>query len=64
MVKFVSSNPQFQVSCFVCLLLFLYNAHLSRSNRDRRGRDRMVVGFTITYAFSAYHHQCRELETR
>jgi hypothetical protein len=24
--------------------------------RDRRGRDRMVVGFTTTYAISAYHH--------
>jgi hypothetical protein len=22
----------------------------------RRGRDRMVVGFTITYATIAYHH--------
>jgi hypothetical protein len=24
--------------------------------RDRHGRDRMVVGFTTTYAISAYHH--------
>jgi hypothetical protein len=24
----------------------------------RRGRDRMVVGFTTTYAISAYHHGC------
>ena len=24
--------------------------------RGRRGRDRMVVGFTNTYAISAYHH--------
>jgi len=23
---------------------------------DRRGRDRMVVGFTTTHAISAYHH--------
>jgi hypothetical protein len=23
---------------------------------DRRGRDRMVVGFTTTIAISAYHH--------
>ena len=23
---------------------------------DRRGRDRMVVEFTTTYAISAYHH--------
>jgi len=26
------------------------------SFRDRRGRDRMVVGFTTTCAISAYHH--------
>ena len=25
-------------------------------NEGRRGRDGMVVGFTITYAISAYHH--------
>jgi len=24
--------------------------------RGRRDRDRMVVGFTTTYAISAYHH--------
>ena len=24
--------------------------------RGRYGRDRMVVGFTTTYAISAYHH--------
>jgi hypothetical protein len=24
--------------------------------RGRRGRDRMVVGFTTTCAISAYHH--------
>jgi hypothetical protein len=24
--------------------------------RGRRGRDRMVVGFTTSYAISAYHH--------
>ena len=31
---------------------------------DRRGRDRMVVGFTTTYAISAYHHYCCEFELR
>jgi len=25
-------------------------------SRGRRGRDRMVVGFTTTCAISAYHH--------
>ena len=23
-----------------------------------RGRDRIVVGFTTTYAIDAYHHRC------
>jgi len=26
------------------------------ANRGRCDRDRMVVGFITTYAFSAYHH--------
>jgi len=26
-------------------------------NRSRRGRDRMIVGFTTTYVISAYHPQ-------
>jgi len=30
----------------------------------RRGRDRMVVGSTTTYAISAYHHWCCEFESR
>jgi len=24
--------------------------------KDRRGRDRMTVGFMTTYTISAYHH--------
>ena len=32
--------------------------------RGRRGRDRMVIGFTITYAIGAYHHCCCEFESR
>ena len=31
---------------------------------DRRGRDRMVVGFTTTYAFSTYRHKSYEFEPR
>jgi hypothetical protein len=34
---------------------FLYS-HYSHSLRSRHGRDRMVVGFIITYAISAYDH--------
>jgi hypothetical protein len=32
--------------------------------RGRRSRDRMVVGFTTTYAISAYHHRYCEFESR
>jgi hypothetical protein len=30
----------------------------------RCGRDRMGIGFTTTYAISAYHHWCCEFEFR
>ena len=32
--------------------------------RGHRGSDRMVVGFTATYAISAYHYSCCEFESR
>jgi hypothetical protein len=35
-----------------------------KQDRGRCGRDRMVVGFTTTYAISAYHHWCFEFESR
>jgi hypothetical protein len=35
-----------------------------QNTRGRRGRYRMVVGFTTTYAISAYHHQNCEFEPR
>jgi hypothetical protein len=37
-----------------CGLIICIN--IKNINGDRRGRDHMVVGFTITYAISAYHH--------
>jgi hypothetical protein len=37
--------------CLLCIML-LYQSDI----RCRRGRERMVVGFTTTYAISAYHH--------
>ena len=33
-------------------------------DKGRDGRDRIVVGFTTTYAISAYHHTCCEFESR
>ena len=32
--------------------------------RGHRGRDHIVVGFTTTYAISAYHHKRCEFESR
>ena len=40
---------------------FLYHIHCRK--RGRRGRDRMVVGFTTTYAISSYYHWCWEFES-
>jgi hypothetical protein len=45
-------------------MFFLFNLpgvkytymYLNYLSRDRRGHDRMVVGFTTTYAISAHHH--------
>ena len=31
-----------------------------KDSRERRGHDRMVVGFTINYAVSVYHHKRSE----
>ena len=32
--------------------------------KGRRGRDRMVVGFTTTYAINVYHQRCCKFESR
>ena len=55
-----------QLDCVVCDLTVTYmSEYLYRQldcvdniclSRDRRGRDRTLVGFTITCAISAYHH--------
>ena len=36
-----------------CALIFVF---CPKGRRTRRGRDRMVVGSTTTYAIGAYHH--------
>jgi len=38
--------------------------YLQNVGRVRRVRDRMVVGFTTTYALSVHHHYRCELEPR
>jgi hypothetical protein len=34
----------------------MYDCIMYFKGRGSRGRDRMVVEFTTTYAISAYHH--------
>ena len=45
--------------------VFLYLCHIRLTfyYRSRRGHDRMVVGYTTTYAISTYPHWC-EFESR
>jgi hypothetical protein len=50
--------------CRINMLLYIILVLLYIYARDRRGRIRMVVGFTTTYAISAYHHWCFEFESR
>ena len=48
---YISNGVQiwFYLTLFVC-------GHLTSIMSGRRGGDRMVAGFTTTYAISAYHH--------
>jgi hypothetical protein len=54
-------KEQQQQSAYVLLCTLIY---YSCNVGSRRGRDRMVTGFTTTYAISAYHHWSCEFEPR
>jgi len=45
---------------YITIFLLMFSQYI----RCRRVRDRMVVGFTTTYAISAYHHWCCEFKSR
>ena len=49
------------IFCFTFYSIFLMLLFLTRG---RRGRDRMVVGFTTTYTINSYHHWSCEFESR
>jgi hypothetical protein len=38
--------------------------HLPIHYFEKRGRDRMVFGFTTTFAIGTYHHWCCEFDSR
>ena len=46
------------------ILTISYWTHALYPYWGRRGHNRLVVGFTTTYAVIAYHHWCREFESR
>ena len=46
---------------FILSLFFIYTM---TNWRERRGRDRMAVGFITAYAISAYHNYRCEFESR
>ena len=48
-------NKESDRSC-ICLLGYLFCLFLHISIWGHRGHDSMVVGFTTTYAISAFHH--------
>jgi len=55
----------FCVFHFISLIFPLgFGLNCSDSVKGRRGCDRMLVGFTTTYAISAYHHWCCDFESR
>jgi hypothetical protein len=49
-------NPALGVNYVLALLYSILGTFILCSARGRRGRDRMIVQFTTTYAISAYHH--------
>jgi len=55
--KFTSKWCYFRIHLEIKDLYGLYiEDKIINVKRDRRGRDRMVDGFTTTCAISAYHH--------
>jgi len=59
-----SLNPPFTCDTFILTPSSQSNPLFHKFERSRRGRDRMVVGFSTTYAISAYHHWCWEFKSR
>ena len=45
---------QFIIWCLMSRERYFSHAHTRK--KDRRGRVRMIVGFTTIYAINAYHH--------
>jgi len=66
--KLLSKWPQFSHLDLKKMHFFTkYNLMISKpipfTSGGCRGSDRMVVGFSTTYAIRAYHHWCCEFES-
>jgi hypothetical protein len=48
---------------YLCLFVYWCPTHIVLCFCFCHYRDRLVVGFTTTYAISAYHHRCCEFES-
>jgi hypothetical protein len=51
--------------CSITIVTILSSSIIFNSviRKDLRGRDRLVTGFTTTYAISTYHHKRYEIES-
>jgi hypothetical protein len=63
MIYIVVSHPLCSTKVSQCLQTSVFFKYIVLYIRGQCGRDRYVVGFTTTYAISAYHHWC-EFESR
>jgi hypothetical protein len=54
--RVVGINPLDNGATIFAFIAICYCKTLNTVLRDRRVRDRMVVGFISSYAISAYHH--------
>jgi hypothetical protein len=62
----VSLNTSYLFSILSNILFFWTRSRFTAfsTSSSATGYDRMVVGFTTTYAISAYHHWCCEFQSR
>ena len=64
LIRFVKCRRTLHVKYNLMFIADCWECHISYCSRGRRGRDRMVVGFTITYAIVVYHHWCCGFDSR
>ena len=65
--RILNEGTIYYFDCHLPLIVFFFYLSVRivslSSSKDRRGRDRIVVGYIATYAISAYHHLICVLDT-